>query len=87
MKRSDPEFEGLFYGEAGLWSAVLLGILEEIEKPSNPSEYNQARRIVEEPETGCLPFVADALGLAVEELQRKILERLHPKVRRYGNQI
>jgi len=31
MKRNDPEHVGLFHGDEGLWAAVLLDILSEIE--------------------------------------------------------
>lgn len=75
-KRNDPDYDGLFHGEEGLWSAVLLVILSEIEKPRDQAGYEQARRIIVEPENSCLPIIAAALGLDTGELQRKIIRRL-----------
>ncbi len=79
MKRNDPALEGLFHGEDGLWSAVLLDILNEIEAPAGKAEYEQTRRIIMAPENGCLPFIAAALGLGTYELQRKIIRHLQKK--------
>jgi len=76
MKRNDPELEGLFHGEEGLWAAVLLDILNEIESPADQAGFEQARRIIMEPESGCLSFIAAALGLETGALQKKIIRRL-----------
>jgi hypothetical protein len=79
LKRNDPELEGLFNGEEGLWAAVLLDILNEIEQPADKGACEQARRIIMEPESGCLPFIADALGITPDELQRRIIRHLQKK--------
>jgi hypothetical protein len=76
MKRNDPEFDGLFAGEEGLWAAVLLNILEDIEDPKDRAGREQARRIVMEPGSGCLPFIANALGISIGQLQKKIIRYL-----------
>lgn len=75
-KRNHSHYDGLFHGEAGLWSAVLLVILSEIEESRDQFIYEQAMRIVVEPENSCLPLIAAALGLDIGELQRKIFRRL-----------
>ncbi len=75
-KRNHSDYDGLFHGEAGLWSAVLLVILSEIEESRDQFIYEQAMRIVVEPENSCLPLIAAALGLDIGELQRKIFRRL-----------
>lgn len=79
MKRNDPELEGLFHDEEGLWFAVLLNILDEIEAPTGKAEYEQARRLILEPKNGCLPFIAAALGLDTGELHKKIIHHLQKK--------
>lgn len=79
MKRNDPEFDGLFHGEEGLWSAVLLDILNEIEAPADQASYDQVKGIITEPGSGCLPFIAAALDLDAGELQRKITRYLQKK--------
>ena len=75
-KRNDPENEGLFSGVEGLWSAVLSGILVELEKPTS---HARVLRIVTDPESGALPVIAAALGLQTEELQKKIFRHLQKK--------
>lgn len=79
MKRNDREFDGLFHGFEGLWAAVLMEILNQIEDPKDKVSYEQARRIILEPENGCLPFVAGALEVALDELQRRIILHLKKK--------
>ena len=76
MNRNDSILDGLLHGETGLWAAVLLDILNEIEAPEDRRGSEQARRIITEPESGCLTFIAAALGLETRELQKKIIRRL-----------
>ena len=75
-KRNDPENEGLFCGVEGLWSAVLSDILVELEKPTS---HARVLRIITDPESGSLPVIAAALGLPIEELQKKIFRHLQKK--------
>jgi len=79
MKRNDHELDGLLHSESGLWSAVLLDILNEIEAPADQASYEQAKRIITDPGSGCLPFIAAALDLETGELQRKIARYLQKK--------
>jgi len=79
MKRNDTNLEGLFHGEAGLWSAVLLDILNSIEDQKDRSGHDQCGRIIMEPESGCLPFIAAALDLDTGELQQMIIRYLKNK--------
>jgi len=79
MKRNDPELDGLFHGEEGLWAAVLLDILSEIEAPEDRYGSEQAKRIILEPESGCLSFIAAALGLETRELQKMVIRRLEKR--------
>ena len=62
----------LFEGAAGLWAAVLLGILADLRQPVGSSERQEAALIIKKPETGPLPLIAEAFRLTTEELQRKI---------------
>ena len=79
MNKHDPEYSGLFQKEEGLWAAVLMDILEAIEEPENTDSYERARRIVMEPENGCLPLIAAALDVETDELQRMILRHMAGK--------
>lgn len=80
MKRSDPEFDGLFHGEEGLWAAVLLNVLEDLESPIDRVALDHARRIIRDPGSGCLPIIAGALGISLNELHKQII--LYLKKRR-----
>lgn len=81
MKRNDPAIEGLLHSEEGLWAAVLLNIMNEIEASEDRDGYEQAKLIIMEPEGGPLPFIAAALGLDTGELQRKIIRWLKKRGR------
>jgi len=76
LNRNDSILDGLLHGETGLWAAVLLDILNEIEAPADRPGHDRAIRIVMEPETGSLPIIASALGIETVELQKMIIRRL-----------
>jgi len=79
MKRNNHELDGLLQSESGLWSAVLLDILNEIEAPADQASYDQAKKIITDPGSGCLPFIAAALDLDTSELQKKVTRYLQKK--------
>lgn len=77
MNRSEAEYlsEEVLKGEIGLWLAVLIGLLRDIEDPSRRSGFEEARRIVAFRE-GCFDIMAAALNLEPGELQKRILSAL-----------
>lgn len=79
MKRDDPKLVGQMQGEAGLWAAVLLNVLNELEAPRNRDGLEQSRRIITDPDNSCLFLIAAALGLETGDLQGKIIRYLKKK--------
>jgi hypothetical protein len=73
MNDDYPEIDdGLFDGVPGLWGRVLQDIIDDLFKPPWSREYQTALRLLEHPANGPLPFIADALGIPLPLLVRKI---------------
>jgi hypothetical protein len=77
LNRSQAEYESneTLKGEAGLWLAILIGLLRDIEDPCRRSAFEEARRIILFKE-GCFNIMADALNLQPGELQKRIIRAL-----------
>jgi hypothetical protein len=66
------------HGESGLWAAVLINILIDLES-FDVKTRERARRIILEPENGCLPFIAAALGISTGKLHKHVIRYLRKK--------
>lgn len=74
MNRSDlEEISGEeMAGEGGLWVAVLLSLIQDLESPSSRSEHQEAKRIILCRE-GYFDLMAEALSVDPAALQRRII--------------
>lgn len=68
-----------FAGETGLWSAVLLNLLQSLSNPKDP-DHDQALRIIRDQQYP-LPLIAAVLGIDSGELKERILRALKRKDR------
>jgi len=59
-------------GEGGLWVAVLLSLIQNIESPSSRPEHQEAKRIILQRE-GCFDLMAAVLSVDPDALQRRII--------------
>lgn len=77
MNRSEAEkiSEEVIRGEIGLWLAVLISLMCDIEDPCRHGGYEEARRIILFRE-GCFDIMASAFELEPGELQKRILSAL-----------
>jgi len=71
-----------FVGEGGLWAAVLISLIQDLESPSRRSDHETARRIILQRE-GCFDLMSGALGIEPAELQQRILAVLKRRSRNY----
>jgi len=84
MNRNNPDIdEDLLNGEMGLWATVLMGIINDLNRPVGSREYQKAWQIVTEPDRGCLPLIADALAVDVSDLQHRIIRKLRQRGSRW----
>lgn len=69
-----------FAGDGGLWVAVLVTLMKDLESPSRRQDHEAARRIILQRE-GCFDLMSEALGIDPAELQRRIIAALKKKGR------
>ncbi|MBU2623434.1 MAG: hypothetical protein KKD92_14070 [Proteobacteria bacterium] len=62
-------------GEKGLWVAVLVNILNDLQAPTLDSKQEEAKRIVLQME-GCFNILAETFDLEPKILQKRIIKSL-----------